>query len=136
MKYRAMELQYSESARRHALQTLLSIEETIEQLIDWNKDMHTIDDFECSHSGMQLLAADAMLISAIGEGINQVNHKLPNFFTSKFPDIPWIDIIGMRNRIVHGYFELDAEIVIDAIKTGIPPLQDAIIAAIDIVKSW
>lgn len=128
-----MEFQYSDSAKRRALQTLLSIDETIVQLIDWNKDIQSADDFACSPTGMQLLAANAMLISAIGEGINNINSKLPNFLSSTFPDIPWGEIIGMRNHIVHGYFDLNADIVLDAIRTGIPPLHQVIKKAITVL---
>ena len=129
-----MELLYSDSAKRRALQTLFSIDETIRQLIDWNKDIHSTDDFASSQTGMQLLAANAMLISAIGEGVNNVNNKLPDFLNSNFPEIPWREIVGMRNRIVHGYFDLNAEIVLDAIRSGIPQLQEVIKKAILLIK--
>ena len=134
MKLHAMELQYSDSAKRRALQTLLSIEEALDQLIDWNKNVQSADDFACSPTGMQLLAADAMLISAIGEGVNTINSKLPDFLNSNFPDIPWRDIVGMRNRIVHGYFDINAEIVIDTIRTGVPVLQEVIKKAISLIN--
>ncbi len=129
-----MESLYSDSAKRRALQTLFSIDETIRQLIDWNKDIHSTDDFASSQTGMQLLAANAMLISAIGEGVNNVNNKLPDFLNSNFPEIPWREIVGMRNRIVHGYFDLNAEIVLDAIRSGIPQLQEVIKKAILLIK--
>ena len=134
MKLHAMESLYSDSAKRRALQTLFSIDETIRQLIDWNKDIHSTDDFASSQTGMQLLAANAMLISAIGEGVNNVNNKLPDFLNSNFPEIPWREIVGMRNRIVHCYFDINAEIVLDAIRSGIPQLQEVIKKAILLIK--
>lgn len=130
-----MASQYSDSAKRRALQTLLSIEEALGQLIDWNKNVRSAEDFASSPSGMQLLAADAMLISAIGEGINTINSKLPDFLNSNFPEIPWHEIVGMRNRIVHGYFALDAGIVFDVIKNDIQLLQEVIKKAISIINS-
>lgn len=60
---------------------------------------------------------------------------MPDFLNSNFPDIPWKSIIGMRNRIAHGYFELDADLVLEAIKIGIPPLKEPIAEAIRIIKS-
>lgn len=39
-------------------------------------------------------------------------------------------IVGMRNHIAHGYFELDAEIVYEVVSSNIPSLHDAIKAAI------
>lgn len=124
----------SKNAER-VLLTLNSILETIENLIDWNRNISSADDYYSSSLGMQLLAANCTLITAIGEGVNRINRLVPDFLKSNFPDIPWIDIIGMRNRIAHGYFELDADIVLDAVKTGIPPLQDAITKAINIVET-
>ena len=130
-----MESKFFEAGNaERVLLTLNSISETIENLIDWNENVRSADDYYCSSGGMQLLAANCTLITAIGEGVNRINRLMPDFLKSNFPDIPWIDIIGMRNRIAHGYFELDAEIVLDAVKTGIPPLRDAIIEAINIVK--
>ena len=131
-----MESQYSDSAKRRALQTLFSIEETLHQLVDWNKDVQSIDDFYCHQSGMQLLAADAMLISAIGEGINNINSKLPDFLKTNFPEIPWHEIIGMRNHIVHGYFDLNADIVFEVVKNDIPPLITVIQHATRICKDF
>lgn len=80
------------------------------------------------------MAANCTLITAIGEGINRINRLAPDFLDSNFPDIPWLDIIGLRNRIAHGYFELDADIVLDAIKNAVPPLSEAILKAIAIAK--
>lgn len=75
---------------------------------------------------MQLLAANCTLITAIGEGVNRINRIKPDFLQSEFPEIPWRAIVGMRNHIAHGYFELDADLVFEAISTDIPPLLDAI----------
>ncbi len=134
MKFITMESQYSNSAIKQALNTLVSIEDTLSQLIEWNKEVSSSDYFAYSKLGLQLLAADAMLISAIGEGINNVNCKLPNFLNKEFPEIPWREIIGMRNHIVHGYFDLNAEIVFDAIKNDIPTLIPIIQSAIRILN--
>lgn len=82
---------------------------------------------------MQLLAANCTLITAIGEGINRINRVMPDFLQSSFPDIPWIDIVGMRNR-AHGYFELDADIVYEAVKNDIPPLYETIMKAKELIR--
>lgn len=84
---------------------------------------------------MQLLAANCTLITAIGEGVNRIDRILPEFLNSNFPEIPWRAIVGMRNHITHGYFELDADIVFEAIKNDIPPLKSVIDNAISILRS-
>lgn len=126
--------QYSEADVSRALQTLHSIETTIQQLLEWNAPIHCGDDYYLSPAGMQLLAADCTLITAIGEGINRINRILPGFLQYNFPDIPWRAIIGMRNHIAHGYFELDADIVFDAVHNDVPPLSKAIRKAIEILS--
>lgn len=127
-----MPSQYSKSDLNRACQTLESIEETIIQLINWNQHVRSSNDFCISQTGMQLLAANCTLITAIGEGINRINRVLPEFLDTEFPEIPWRAIIGMRNHIAHGYFELDADIVFEAISTDIPPLLHVIRTAIQI----
>jgi uncharacterized protein with HEPN domain len=41
---------------------------------------------------------------------------------AEFPDIPFTKIVGMRNRVVHDYGNVDFEIVWETIQTHLPPL--------------
>lgn len=117
-----MQLKFSDSERERILQTLESIEETIHQIVEWNKNTSSAEDYYSTQTGMQLLAANCTLITAIGEGINRIRRIAPDFLESNFPEIPWRDIIGMRNHICHGYFELDADLVFETVHIDIPPL--------------
>ncbi len=38
-------------------------------------------------------------------------------------DIPWRNMRGMRNRIAHGYFDIDLELVWDTVQTALPALR-------------
>lgn len=40
----------------------------------------------------------------------------------RYPGVPWMNIIGMRNRIAHGYFELDFEAIWSTVTRDLPPL--------------
>ncbi|MBD5354018.1 MAG: DUF86 domain-containing protein [Bacteroides sp.] len=71
---------------------------------------------------MQLLAANCTLITAIGEGINRINRIMPDYLQNRHPDVPWRAIIGMRNHIAHGYFEIDADMVYEAVSSDIHDL--------------
>lgn len=121
---------YSDTDRLRAIQTFESIEDTINQLIDWNKNVDTTEFYYSTPTGMQLLAANCTLITAIGEGVNRINRIIPNYLQDSFPDIPWKAVIGMRNHIAHGYFELDADLVFEAVTNDIPPLLKIIHEAI------
>ena len=57
----------SKADSQKILQTLISVQETIEQLLNWNADIHSAEAYYSSVHGMQLLAANCTLITAIGE---------------------------------------------------------------------
>ncbi len=58
------------------------------------------------------------LIEIIGEAASSVTSELKQ----KYSKIPWKHIIGMRNRLIHGYFDIDLDIVWQTIKEDIPNL--------------
>ena len=62
---------------------------------------------------MKNLAASCMLIEAIGEGVKQIDKITDGKLLVKRPEIPWKDVIGIRNHIAHGYFDINAYIVGD-----------------------
>ena len=47
-------------------------------------------------------------LAAVGEALNQV----PKDIRTLAPDIPWAAINGLRNRLVHGYWLIDTQIVL------------------------
>jgi uncharacterized protein with HEPN domain len=42
------------------------------------------------------------------------------------PSIPWLQIVGMRNRLVHGYDAVDLDVLWDTIVDDLPPLITAL----------
>lgn len=55
--------------------------------------------------------------------IGEAARALPEEVRALAPDIPWGSIIGMRNVLVHGYFEIDADLVWDTVQRDIPALK-------------
>lgn len=102
------------------------IETAIGQLQEWNSTVATVDDYYTSPEGMQKLAASCMLIEAIGEGVHQIARMTEGKLLSERPEIPWEDVIGIRHHIAHGYFDIDAEIVLSVIKNDLSPLLEAV----------
>jgi uncharacterized protein with HEPN domain len=41
---------------------------------------------------------------------------------TEVPGIPWAEIIAMRNRLIHAYFDVDLDIVWETVKNDLPPL--------------
>lgn len=106
--------------------TLLQIKKAIEQLQDWNKDIQNVDDYYSTPEGMKNLAASCILIEAIGEGVKQIDKLTQSRLLDERPEIPWQDVIGIRNHIAHGYFDIDGDIVLDVIKNNLDELLVAI----------
>ena len=102
------------------------IKEAIVQLQTWNQDVQSMYDLEKTPLGMQRLAGNYMLIQAIGEGVKKINKYTEGKIWEYRPDIPWKRVMGMRDRISHGYFELDTGYIDDIIKHDLAPLLDAI----------
>ena len=48
---------------------------------------------------------------------------MPAEFVTAYPDVPWQQIAGLRNRVVHEYFGLDLEIVWQIIERDLPQLK-------------
>lgn len=76
---------------------------------------HKREDLETDR---KLNLALVRLVEIIGEAAARVSLRGQELA----PDIPWQDIIGMRNRIVHGYDEVDFDILWDVVELHLPPL--------------
>jgi uncharacterized protein with HEPN domain len=57
--------------------------------------------------------------------IGEASRALPEEVRALAPEIPWSNIIGMRNILVHGYFEIDTDIVWNAATRDVPALKPA-----------
>lgn len=55
--------------------------------------------------------------------IGEAAKALPEGVRILAPAVPWHKIIGMRNVLVHGYFEIDADLVWDAATRDVPALK-------------
>lgn len=56
-------------------------------------------------------------------------------FIFRHPEVPWASIKGMRNRIAHGYFELDLGVVWETVQRALPALIDQLPAVLDAARS-
>lgn len=65
------------------------------------------------------------------EIIGEAASKLSNSFKEKHPDIPWKNIIGMRNKLIHDYFGIDINAVWKTVTSDIPVLKKEIKLIID-----
>ena len=68
----------------------------------------------------KLSLAVVRLLEIIGEAANGLSSE----FKLSRTDLPWTGIIGMRNRLIHGYFDLNLDIVWQTIQEDLPSLLE------------
>lgn len=65
-------------------------------------------------------------IEILGEAARNIERHFPTF-AADHAEIPWEDIYWMRNRLSHGYFSVDLEIVWRTVRRDIPTLEQQIL---------
>ena len=68
-------------------------------------------------------------LQILGEAASRVSPETQ----TRYPEIPWGKMIGMRHVLVHGYFDIDLDIVWSVIENDLIPLKAQILAKI---KNW
>ena len=79
-----------------------------------------------SPGGMKTLAANCMLIEAIGESVKKIDSKTNGLLLCQCAEIPWRNIKGMRDHIAHGYFDINVDFIWDVIQNDLTPLKHAV----------
>ena len=67
--------------------------------------------------------AVVMNIIILGEAATKIMDAYPDF-TQIRTDVAWRSMRGMRNRIAHGYFDINLDVVWDTVQTALPELLD------------
>lgn len=65
------------------------------------------------------------------EIIGEAASKLTPEFKATQTHIPWVDIVGMRNRLTHGYFDIDLDRVWDTVLEDLEPLREELEKIVD-----
>jgi len=99
---------------------LADILESMEKIAAYTVGMTTVEQF----------AADSKTVDAVLRNIEIIGEaagRLPEEFTEEHPSIPWNQIRGMRNRLIHAYFGISLPLIWTTIHTAIPELRKNIL---------
>jgi len=95
--------------------------EALEQMLDFARRLQritrgrTLSDVEREET---LMASVELFLVKLGEA----SRRVPEEVRSGHPEVPWQAIVGMRNRIIHVYDDIDYDIVWDTVQTDLPVL--------------
>jgi uncharacterized protein with HEPN domain len=81
-------------------------------------------------SDRQLNLALVRLLEIIGEAASRVSETTQR----THPQIAWVEITGLRNRLVHAYDDVDFNILWDIIQIDLPPLVSVLAKTLNTVK--
>ena len=109
--------------KRHSRQSLQDILEAIRDIDEFMAD-----------PGRGRLGPDRKTLFAVAkalENIGEAVKQIPAAIRRKYPDVPWQNMAGMRDVLVHDYFGIDTEIVLKTVGSDLPPLKRSVL---DIIR--
>ncbi len=95
---------------------------------DMLENMQDIEEF-VRGMGYEQFSKDKKTINAVLRSIEIIGEAakhVPDSVRDRYPDIPWREMAGMRDKVTHAYFRVDLETVWVAITERIPMLRPAI----------
>ena len=107
--------------------SLQEVERRSEKISDPN-------DFLVSETGVILMDSICMKLSAIGESIKNLDKITNHELLPKYSEIPWKNVMGVRDFIVHHYFDVDADVIYSICKNDVPVLITVINRMIEDLK--
>ncbi len=77
--------------------------------------------------GRQAFVSDELIQTYIVHNLQILGEaaaKIPADQQSQYGDLPWTKMVGMRNILVHNYFNIDLDIVWQVVENELPPLKE------------
>ncbi|MFH1095882.1 MAG: DUF86 domain-containing protein [Candidatus Desantisbacteria bacterium] len=99
------------------------IMDAMEKAVRFTKDI-SYEDFAIDD---KTAFAVVRALEIIGEAVKNVPHE----FREKYPKIPWREMAGMRDKLIHDYFGVSLDVVWKAVKEEVPPIKPLIEKMLD-----
>ena len=110
------------------------ISSSLQEVKKRSENISTPNDFLISETGVILMDSICMKLSAVGESIKNLDKITNHELLPKYSEIPWKNVMGVRDFIVHHYFEVDADVIFSICKNDVPLLISVINRMIEDLK--
>ena len=98
-----------------------------EKAVGFLAETPTLDDLQKDE---RTLLAVVRALEVIGEAAK----RIPKDFRDRYPGIPWRGMTGMRDKVIHEYFGVDAAVVWRTVREDLPPLRESIAQVLSNLK--
>ena len=98
-----------------------------ERFLDMMEAIQRIEKYAAR--GRQAFVADELIQTYIVHNLQILGEaaaKIPSDQQREYPNLPWPKMVGMRNVLVHNYFNIDLDIVWQVVETELPALKEKI----------
>ena len=95
------------------------IVEAIDRVTNYLKDIQDLSGFQRDDRTRDAVVRN---LEIIGEAANRIRATAPEY-PALHPELPWIEMRGMRNKIIHNYFDVEWSIVWDTARDDLPALK-------------
>ncbi|MGH9429972.1 MAG: HepT-like ribonuclease domain-containing protein [Terriglobia bacterium] len=123
------------SDRDLLIERLTSILEALERIPRRFAGIESPSDFRTSEAGIDRMDAICMILIAVGEEFKAIDRKTEGKLLSRYPNVKWQGIMGVRDVLAHGYFQVNTEQLFGICREDIPQLIGTVRQIIQDVKN-
>ena len=112
--------------KEEIIDKLKQILDSINVIRERSVEFHSVSDFLRTSWGVTVMDSCAMRLQVIGETIKSIEDKTHGTLLGRYPQIPWLKVIGLRNIISHEYANIDYDIIWNVINKHLTPLKEVV----------
>ncbi len=112
--------------KEEIIDKLKQILDSINVIRERSVEFHSVSDFLRTSWGVTVMDSCVMRLQVIGETIKSIEDKTHGTLLGRYPQIPWLKVIGLRNIISHEYAIIDYDIIWNVINKHLTPLKEVV----------